>query len=327
MINEALECNEPLEIINNIIADSLLDKIINENYINQFISENQRNTSWCWAYSISASIYLATSRIFGRKMEKFENILHKIIELENVNETQERYPLYLMKRHIDKFNLRYKEVNSEQARIAVMKGRQCLSVFYLNEEKWFNFVTFFEKYPKGILTKKIIEQPINDNIKLNKSNVEGHAVVLISIEENCLVFLNSWGPSFGDKGYFRIENEYVLGNMEFIDVFWYLSDLNKEERDYYDKYHLNFIKQSSKFLTESNISNKDLENKKEKCYICHYTNSFKNFKLKLKHNHYKNDDNDYREMKAICPKCRKELELSKISLELSVYLYIKNIID
>ena len=41
MINEALEYNEPLEIINNIIADSLLDKIINENYINQFISENQ----------------------------------------------------------------------------------------------------------------------------------------------------------------------------------------------------------------------------------------------------------------------------------------------
>ena len=41
MVNEAFEYNEPLEIINNIIADSLLDKIINENYINQFISENQ----------------------------------------------------------------------------------------------------------------------------------------------------------------------------------------------------------------------------------------------------------------------------------------------
>ena len=49
--------------------------------------------------------------------------------------------------------------------------------------------------------------------------------------------------------------------MKFMDVFWYLSDLTKEERDYYDKYHLNFIKQSSKFLTESNISIKDLENK------------------------------------------------------------------
>ena len=208
-----------------------------------------------------------------------------------------------------------------------MKGRECLSRFYLNAKKWHNFREFFSKNPKGILTKKIIEQPIDENIKLNELDAGGHAVVLISIEENCLVFLNSWGPSFGDKGYFRIENEDVLDNMKFMDVFWYLSDLTKEERDYYDKYHLNFIKQSSKFLTESNISIKDLENKNEKCYKCHYSNSFKNFKLKLKHNHYKNDDNDYREMKAICPKCRKELELSKISPELSVYLYIKNIID
>jgi hypothetical protein len=88
MVNEALEYNEPLEIINNIIADSVLDKIINENYNNQFISENQGNSSWCWAYSISASIYLAISRIFGRKIEKFENILDKIIKLENANKTE-----------------------------------------------------------------------------------------------------------------------------------------------------------------------------------------------------------------------------------------------
>ncbi len=99
--------------------------------------------------------------------EKWKNLkifYIKIIELENVNKTQGRHPLYVMKRHMDKFNLRFKEVNSEQARMAVMKGRQCLSVFYLNEEKWYNFRTFFKKNPKGILTKKIIEQPIDDNI-------------------------------------------------------------------------------------------------------------------------------------------------------------------
>ena len=35
-------------------------------------------------------------------------------------------------------------------------------------------------------------------------------MVLTSIEKNGLKFLNSWGKSFGDKGYFRIENEDVL---------------------------------------------------------------------------------------------------------------------
>ena len=88
MINESLELNEPLEIINNIISDSLLDKIINENYNKQFISENQGNFGRCWAYSISTVIYLSTSRIFGRKMENFEKILNKILKLENKNKEE-----------------------------------------------------------------------------------------------------------------------------------------------------------------------------------------------------------------------------------------------
>ena len=229
-----------------------------------------------------------------------------------------------MKKHINKFNLRCKEVNSEEARIAVMKGRPCLSTFKLDEKEWYNFKQFFKENPKGILTKKILEKPNNEPINSNKT---GHVVVLTSIEENNLVFLNSWGPSFGDKGYFRIENENVLDSMKFMDVFFLKSDLKKEEIDYYEKYHLNFIKQSSKFLTENNISIKDLENKNEKCYKCHYSNSFKKFKLKIIQNHKKNDDNDYRTMKVICPKCGKELELSKISNELSLYLYIEDIVN
>ena len=32
-------------------------------------------------------------------------------------------------------------------------------------------------------------------------------------------------------------------------------------------------------------------------------------------------------MKVICPKCGKELELSKISNELSLYLYIEDIVN
>ena len=55
--------------------------------------------------------------------------------------------------------------------------------------------------------------------------------------------------------------------MKFMDVFFLKSDLKKEEIDYYEKYHLNFIKQSSKFLTENNISIKDLEKIKMKNVI------------------------------------------------------------
>ena len=54
-----------------------------------------------------------------------------------------------------------------------------------------------------------------------------------------------------NNGYFRIENEDVLDKTKFMDVFWEQSDLTQQEKDYYNKYHLNFIKQSSKFLTNS----------------------------------------------------------------------------
>ena len=45
-----------------------------------------------------------------------------------------------------------------------------------------------------------------------------HAVVLIRCHPNCLVFMNSWGEVFGDGGFFRVENEKALHNMEFFDV-------------------------------------------------------------------------------------------------------------
>ena len=78
-----------------------------------------------------------------------------------------------MKKHINKFNLRYNKVNSKEARIAVMKGRPCLSTFKLDEKEWYNFKQFFKENPKGILTKKILEKPNNEPINSNKT---GHAV-------------------------------------------------------------------------------------------------------------------------------------------------------
>ena len=122
---------------------------------------------------------------------------------------QGRDTMKTMKNHIGKFKLRCKEVTPNEARIAIMKGRIVLSRFELDEKKWHNFKQFFENNPKGVLTKKIIEKPV----KHTEEKKGGHAVVLISIEENCLAFLNSWGNSWGDKGYFRIENENVLDEM------------------------------------------------------------------------------------------------------------------
>ena len=328
-INEALDHNDVKEQINQVIGDLLLDKIINTNYINQFKPEDQGQMGWCWAYSISSVIYLSSSRIFGRKLEKFENILSYILKLENAKKTdkdkdQGRPTFEVAMKHLSKFKLRGKEINSKEARIAVMEGRPCLARFELNKYQWYNFGNFFEKNPKGILNRKILE---TDNEFKNISNISGHAVVLISIEENSLLFLNSWGNKFGDNGYFRIAEESVLNNLKFMDIFWEENDLTNEEKDYYNSYFLNYIRNTSEFLTKSNLSIKDLENRKEKCSQCKHDSYFKDYKLIHTHQHHENDDIDYRKLKIKCPICQKNLEQSKISPELNIYLYINSIIN
>lgn len=63
MLNKSLDYKDPVGKINEIIGKSLLDKIVEENYIKQFKSENQRNNPICWAYALSEVIYLRNCSI------------------------------------------------------------------------------------------------------------------------------------------------------------------------------------------------------------------------------------------------------------------------
>lgn len=330
MINESLDFNDPIEEFNNIIAGILLNKIIGVNYIGQFKAEDQGNMGWCWAYSISAAIYLASSRVIGRKIESFQTILNKILTLENAKKTdpyekQGRNLFITVKKHIQKFRLRYSKINAKEARRVVLEGRPCLSGFYLDQYKWANFSNFFKYNKKGILTKEILNRPIR--YKIDEKEAGGHAVVLTSIEENCLCFLNSWGPDFSVEGYFRIKDESVLDDLEFIDIFWYENDLSNEEKDFYNKYHLSFIQKTSKYLSLPNISLENLKFKKERCYKCQNLSFFKYYKIILYQEHYLNDETDTREPKVICPNCNNQLEMKNLSEELIAYLYINYIVN
>lgn len=41
--------------------------------------------------------------------------------------------------------------------------------------------------------------------------------------------MNSWGQNFADGGFFRVEDEKVLHDMEFFDVYWNEKDLTSNE--------------------------------------------------------------------------------------------------
>ena len=61
----------------------------------------------------------------------------------------------------------------------------------------------------------------------------GHAVVLIRCDPDCLTFMNSWGTEFADEGFFRVEDQSVLNDMKFYDVYWTLDDLTSGEKRAY----------------------------------------------------------------------------------------------
>ena len=272
LLNQSIDFNDPIDKINAIITNSLFDKIVNDNYIMQFKSEDQENEPFCWAYALSAVIYLRNCSIFGRKIKKFEDILN---EVKKEKEKYYKDGKVLLKDYpemigkiLEKFKLKCKEVKPQEARIAVMKGRPCLCIMYLKENgmNFFNQFFFKNENKKEIFTKEKFGNIHN----LADQKHKGHVVVLTSIEEKCLKFLNSYGEKWGDNGYFRLKNEKVfhesgLGNLKFLDVYWDNSVLSKEEKELFNNNNNLFIKQAKKYLTDPNI---DIKQDLEKQYEC-----------------------------------------------------------
>ena len=60
-------------------------------------------------------------------------------------------------------------------------------------------------------------------------------MVLIGCDPNYLTFMNSWGQGFGDGGFFRVEDQSVLIDMKFYDVYWTLNDLKQSEVKAYER--------------------------------------------------------------------------------------------
>ena len=327
LLNQSLEYeDDPLQKINTIIGDAFLDKIIDENYIKQFKPENQADSPLCWAYAISASIYLTSIQIFGRKIKSFENILKEVIK---IKEDKFKGPVKpsnfskIVERIVEKFKLRVNKLSPEEARESIMKGRQCLCYFCLYEKEWNTFIKFFEdKNNKNKIYDRHDIIINNNNKNNNKQKVIGHAVVLTSIEENCLKFLNSYGTEWGDNGYFRIKDHNSLRKMEFFDIYWEKKDLSKEEKDKYEKEYKLFIKQASYYLSQPDLNIKNDLEKEVKCQKCSQKLNIDNFELILYQKHKANDETDTRKPQIKCIKCNNIFE----SDLMMILLYIKYLI-
>ena len=234
----------------------------------------------------------------------------------------------MVKTIVKNFNLSARQVTPEEGRIAIMKGRQCLCYFYLLKEEFQKFIQFYKNNPKGILTKNILKIKKNNN---GENKPMGHVIVLMSIEENCIKFLNSYGENWGDKGYFRIKDEKVLRGLDkcLVEIYWEKSDLTEDEINKYNYNFSSFIQEASKYLSQPNLNIKNDLQKEFECQKCQKKYKLNNFKLILYQAHRRNDETDTRNLKIGCLVCGTQFELNKFEKSDSIIatlLYINYIL-
>jgi hypothetical protein len=150
----------------------------------------------------------------------------------------------------------------------------------LKGREWDAFGQFFASKPNDVLQKDDLQLPVAPSSKDG-----GHAVVLMKIDPEYLMFMNSWGNAWADTGFFRVRDQSVL-NLKFYDVYWTLNDLKESEIKAYDDHCKTVANDVLKHVPDS-VKKLPFE-----CPKCHVSSPAGTFEGHLS--------------RAICPECRQD---------------------
>jgi hypothetical protein len=233
-------------IINSIGSAAINSKVYYD-IISQFEAKNQGKTPTCYANAISAGIFITMTKFPSIPQIDFCQLRDEIIEFtkNKENEIKHKDTFQILGKISKKFRLELKVVDEVGARKAIMKTRICITRFGLTKEQWQKFNEFFKKNKKGILEKKHIGK------RQKGEKLKGYAVVLTEIFNDHLYFLNSYGSSWGDNGFFRVKNAEVL-NAKFLEIYIEPQKYTENEKNEYETFHNNIKNNLSHFLFEDN---------------------------------------------------------------------------
>ena len=238
-VNHPEHLREGCEVARNVVCcqDALSDMLASVDldlYINQNVrgykAKGEQEGGTCYANASATVLHLSMKRILGREggYPDFYKLREEFI---NRFGSDGANTLLVLQKMCPKYRLHCQKVDPMGAMKAITSSRPLVARFRLTDHEWDSFRAFFKRNPKGILTKREIDitaRPPN-------TRLGGHAVVLTSFDSECLRLLNSWGEDWADMGFFRVENADVLG-LEFVDVYWTITDLTEEEKTYYEKH-------------------------------------------------------------------------------------------
>ena len=123
-------------------------------------------------------------------------------------------------------------------------------------------------------------------------------MVLIRCDPDCLTFMNSWGQNFADGGFFRVEDESVLNDTIFYDIYWTLKDLKPDEIKAYER-------ECTKRGQELSQTFPSIQDLSYKCPICNQNSKVGEFSGHL--------------LEAQCPKCCQKFKPTNSEIMHSLY--------
>ena len=182
----------------------------------------------CYAYATAAAIHMSLRRIIGLEYGylPFEWIKDSIIQC--YGECGE--PRNILKRYCNRLRpLKFSCcLHEDVVRDFISIGPSVMS-FSLTNMEWKQFSFFFETNPTGVLQNDTIIRCKNIDRKY-----DGHTVVIVGVEpDGSLKILNSWGSSFADNGFFRIQSVKALEDVSLYKIYWNSWDLTTQEQQAY----------------------------------------------------------------------------------------------
>jgi len=115
---------------------------------------------------------------------------------------------------------KHKSVKYARVKQTLEELRECVSSGF---PIVFGF-TVYESFESDAVAKTgIMPMP-----KKDESIVGGHAVSVVGFTDKTFIVRNSWGDSWGDKGYFYMPNEFIT-NVDYANDFWVIHSVHDTE--------------------------------------------------------------------------------------------------